>query len=166
MASENKPKDPAAENVERLLSSAASARKTKQAKSPKTATRPTRRQKAPNSFQPASDGLLLRRIANGQDGKAIPGIRHLFNSLIARFNSNDVLTLLAAEMAVVDYARMARGLESEMRHEGLLDYSPSYLSTINRYSNSSRRNLTIASKCCSNSIQSVPKRNHLKKRRS
>jgi hypothetical protein len=140
MAPENDDKKPATENAERQASSAGSVRKPNQRKTRKSTTRAVRR-KATNSFQPASDGLLLHRIAYGADGQPIPGIRHLYNSLIERFDSNDVLNALAAEMAVVDYARMARGLQAETRYERLSDYTPSFLSTITRYVNSSRRNL-------------------------
>jgi hypothetical protein len=140
MASENNRKDQAAGNVERQSSSADSDRKTKHAKGPKAVTRAARR-KATNSFQPADHGLLLRRIAYDAKGQVIPGIGHLYNSLTQRFDANDVLTLLAAEMAVVDYARMATGLKSETRFELLSDCHPSLLSAITRHVNSSRRNL-------------------------
>lgn len=136
MASENNRKTPAAGNVERQSNSANSPRMTKR---PKSAPRPAR-PKAKNSFQPASDGLLLRQIAYDAEGQVIPGIRHLFNSLIQRFDSNDPLTLLAAEMAVADYARLARGLKSETKHE-LSDWNPSFLSVISRNVDSSRRHL-------------------------
>jgi hypothetical protein len=77
MAPEDDHTKPATENVDRQPSSASSVRKPKPPKTPKSPTRAARR-KATNSFQPASDGLLLRRIAYGNDGQAIPGIHRRF----------------------------------------------------------------------------------------
>ena len=139
MASENNRKAAPAGNVERQSGSANAARMTKQVKCPKSAPRPVP-PKAKNSFQPGSDGLLLRLIAYDAKGQIIPGIRHLFNSLIHHFDSNDPLTLLATEMAVADYARLARGLKSVTKHE-LSDWYPAYLTVISRNVDSSRRNL-------------------------
>jgi hypothetical protein len=111
-------------------------RKTKPAKGPKVAKRP----KAISFFQPDIHGLLLRRIGYDAKGQAIPGIHRLFNSLIQRFGCDDVLTLLAAEMAVADYARLATGLKTETIYE-LSDWYPSRLLPITRHINSSRRHL-------------------------
>lgn len=136
MASENNRKKPAAENVEPQPSSTGSGRKNKNQKTSKPATRSARR-KAMNFFEPIRDGLMLRRIGFDADGRPIPGIHHLYNSLLERFGYDDVLSVLLAEMSVVDYSRMAEGLKRERS----LDYYSSYLPTFIRYVNSSRRNL-------------------------
>ncbi len=137
MAVENNRNKPAAENVEVQPSSTGSGRKNKKQKTSKPATRSSARRKAMNFFEPIRDGLMLRRIGFDADGDPIPGIHRLYNSLLERFGYDDVLSVLLAEMSVVDYSRMAEGLKRERS----LDYSSSYFPTFIRYVNSSRRNL-------------------------
>jgi len=144
MPSKDKLKNPVPENVEQTDSTVSEGKSNNK----QNTNQPVRqlRRKAKNYFNPAEDGLLFVPLTYQNDGNAIPGVRHLYNSLIRRFHTSDVVMVLMTELVVSDYARLGNAIKYEKQYlkPGIFcdGYRPDgHMPTLTRYIGGTRRAL-------------------------
>ena len=103
----------------------------------KKSTGPTTPQgKRYSSFNALKHGLLARKVMFAPDGKLLdPGLQRLFESLHDRYSTGDLADELLIELASMDYWRLQKALEFELKCD--YQFSPTLL----RYVSSNRRAL-------------------------
>jgi hypothetical protein len=112
----------------------------KKSTGPKTA-----RGKRNSSFNAIKHGLLTKKVLFAPDGKlANEDLRRLMEDLRDGYGCGDVASELFAELAAVDYWRLAKGLEYEQKYlspQGGEFHPQGGMPTLVRYMTASRRNL-------------------------
>lgn len=111
----------------------------KKSTGPKTA-----RGKRYSSFNAISHGLLAKKVLFAPDGKLVnEDLQRLMEDLRDGYGCGDVATELLAELAAVDYWRLAKGLEYELKYltkQGGEFHPQGGMPTLVRYMTANRHN--------------------------